>query len=264
MITSYRYLNRQISKKIKKLDKYLHDKATYDEFIDIKQGETLIKLFLILMKKDSNIDIICIPNIGSYYSKLSDSMRSTLIIELSNNMESDYIMSIPINMKDELNKCKKKKKQFIIITLLINFRGVFEHLNVIIIDLYNNTIERFEPYGQSLPTISNYRLYEKIIYNNLIYFKNNYLDSKFKYIYPSEISPVIGIQSKAEFTEKGRKCKCLHNLCLIWSIMYLHLRILNPHLKPDKIVKILLDYSMDELKDISYKYIKFIKNTLKQ
>ena len=46
--------------------------------------------------------------------------------------------------------------------------------------------------------------------------------------------------------------------------MYLHLRILNPHLKPDKIVKILLDYSMDELKDISYKYIKFIKNTLKQ
>ena len=46
--------------------------------------------------------------------------------------------------------------------------------------------------------------------------------------------------------------------------MYLHLRVLNPNLKPNKIVKILLSYSIDKLKELAFKYIKFIKDTLKK
>ena len=261
---SYFKLNRQISKKINKLEKYLNTEATYSEFVELKHLETLVNFFLILMKRYKNMDIICIPNIDLAIFDYPN-YRSTIMIELASNIKSDYMMNVPSNIIDELNKCNKNKKQFVIIVLIIRIKErQIDHANLIIIDLYNNTIERFEPYGQSLPTIPNYTFYEKIIFNNLITFKDKYLGKKFKYIGPSEISPLYGIQSKVEFTEEGKKHISLRDLCLIWSIMYLHLRVLNPHLKPNKIVKILLNYSIDKLRELTYKYIKFIKDTLKK
>ena len=261
-MNNYYKFNRQIAKKINKLEKYLNIEATYNEFIEIKYLQTLINFFLILIKRYKNMNIICIPNIGISSSN-NKNYRSTFIINLQSTMKIDYIMDIPNNMQNELDKCNKNKKQFVIVVLAIIIKEIMlEHANIIIIDLYNNTIERFEPYGQSLPMIPNRIFYEKIIYNNIIIFKDKYLGKNFKYIRPAEISPLYGIQSKVEFTEEGKKYTKLRDLCLIWSIMYLHLRVLNPNLKPDKIVKILLNYSFDKLQELAYKYIKFIKDIL--
>ena len=121
-------------------------------------------------------------------------------------------------------------------------------MNVVIIDLFKKTLELFEPHGYiETPSTDNVnRVFPKIM-------KRLDLDD-FKFIPPSNLSPRLGIQSKGD-------SYC--GMCLTITMMYLHLRILNPDIKQTKIVKHLLSYNSKKLKELILRYARHVERTLK-
>ena len=67
------------------------------------------------------------------------------------------------------------------------------------------------------------------------------------------LSPKVGIQINSD-------SYC--GMCVTISMMYLHMRILNPDIEPKKIVQHFLKQSSNEVKKIILKYAKHIQKTL--
>ena len=76
----------------------------------------------------------------------------------------------------------------------------------------------------------------------------------FKYLSPQKLSPFIGVQSKAD-------AYC--GMCVTISMMYLHMRILNPNIEQTKLVKFMMKRTREKLKTMILKYAKHVENTLK-
>jgi len=164
-------------------------------------------------------------------------------------------MTIPLNLKKEIIRCSNSNR-FICVYMYVHFKNKsFYHANILLIDILNKTIERFEPHGK----------FTKFDDNHIIYLKN--FDNKFSkktleilnltdYTYISTIKylPNYGLQAKAD---------ALGGLCLTYCIMYFQLRIMNPDLDRKLLIKYLLSKSKDELLDMILRYTKFIENTLK-
>ena len=190
--------------------------------------------------------ILCVPNFilkwGNYATRAAVAyVISTKQLFISNAM----IKSI--------NKCSKNNSfRFIYFSfVLINsLDDNISHSNIVIIDLFKNTIELFEPHGHYNTETS--KIIDKLVFKKIL--KKIKLD-KFKYIPPSYISPKLGIQSKAD-------AYC--GMCITVSMMYLHLRILNPDINQKKIVKHLLSYSRPKLKEVILKYARHVEETLKK
>ena len=73
-----------------------------------------------------------------------------------------------------------------------------------------------------------------------------------KYIYlPPRFISKIGIQTKAD---------SYNGMCVIISILYFKLRILNPDLKPMNLIKKLLKLKKLDLKLLILRFAKFIEN----
>ena len=76
----------------------------------------------------------------------------------------------------------------------------------------------------------------------------------FKYLSPKDLSPYMGVQSHAD-------AYC--GMCVTISMMYLHLRILNPDISQKKLVKFLIKRDKKKLRSMILKYAKHVENTLK-
>ena len=126
----------------------------------------------------------------------------------------------------------------------------FTHANIIVIDLIKKTYERFEPYGFDRPQFEN--KIDKKFKNEIRNITGLY---NFKYISPTDISPKLGVQSKAD-------AYC--GMCVTISMMYLQLRILNPNLSQKKVVEYLLKKDRKELKSTILKYARHVEKTLKK
>ena len=159
-------------------------------------------------------------------------------------------------MDEKIKICNcKKNTRFVFINFVIiskNMENNLTHANIIIIDLYKKIVERFEPYGH---TSDNKKLSDKIdkIIRSKFFKKLNLFD--YSYISPSKISPRLGIQSVAD---------SYNGMCITISMMYLHLRILNPDIKPYKLVNYLLSKPKKKLKKMILQYAKHVEVTLKK
>jgi hypothetical protein len=126
---------------------------------------------------------------------------------------------------------------------------------MIIIDQVNQTIERFEPHGHHLSFDKNKKILKGIdskFDNKLL----SYLGlKKYTYVSPVDISPKKGLQLKADAYD---------GMCLTYSMIYLQLRIMNPDVDQEDIIKYLMKKSKAELYDIVLRYAKFIEDKLKE
>jgi hypothetical protein len=267
-----------MSNKYKKLHAELVDKydrntdalISLDEYLDIEiskgpradegnidytynSSENIYNYFLILFKKIKYFKIMCIPNVTIKYFKAI--IRAATAYNIVTNE-----IYIPNKVKNEITKCSKKANhRFIFFTFIVILtkKDTMTHANMIIIDLYKKTVERFEPYGKSMGFQEYYK--ERKIKSNIDKSVKEYIMpafglDKFKYLSPTDISPNIGIQ---------RITDAYCGMCVTISMMYLHMRIMNPDVEQRKIIKYFTSMSKSELKKKILKYARHVERKLK-
>jgi hypothetical protein len=196
--------------------------------------------------------LVCIPMVGKGW------MQAFLKVHFFKGLSTKSMDSLKpvdsVNSKDkfisEIDKCMKHR--IVPINLEIIVPGAGTHANVIIIDSRKKTVELFEPHGNrsntsELESIS--RAYYKVS-KNVERFFSRYLPD-FKYIPPSSYEPKEGLQGRLD---------AFSGLCVTWSILYLHYRVLNPDVPPKKLVNY-LDKKMT--KQTLLRYTKYVEGVLK-
>jgi len=236
---------------------------TIDEIVEIFEptdktmGNTLKMVIFIKYLADTNIiDCVEIPKykpLGIGYEKyeLTKKLVGTVILN-GDNSKNLY------PTKEELVEyVGKSKKQYMFFNLgLIKIKDIeIGHSNVIIIDKKREIVERFEPHGK-MECFDDEYVDNFIVDNFVIPLKS--LSDKYKYVYPLDYCPLIGPQSKQKLSTKNKK----GSFCVTWSILYLHIKFINPELSSNKIVDYLIDKSPDELQNLIERYQTFIDETI--
>jgi len=166
---------------------------------------------------------------------------------LYNYKTNDTNLNTDIYVK--FTECIKSGKRFIYILLLIKN---FFHVNLLLVDTKTKTFERFEPegYTNKEPVAS--------VNNKIDDFSKKILEylelKKYKYISPKDLYNGPGIQQKVGLD--------YNDTCLPICMMYLHMRIINPDVKPQKIIKYFLKKPKEELENKILKYIKYMERKL--
>ena len=217
---------------------------------DYQDSDNIVNYFLIVLRKLKKYKIFCVPN---FEVRFKDYVHRTALVINTTTEEITYGR----NMRESISNCESKKPRFIFFNMILRFKyKQMTHANMVVIDLKNKTLERFEPQGETY-FFSEDSLEENEHVNNLIekvVMKDLGLNN-FKYISPKNISPFQGVQSHAD-------AYC--GMCVTISMMYLHLRILNPDIKQIKLVKFLINRPKEKLKSMILKYAKHVEETLKE
>jgi len=189
--------------------------------------------------------IVCMP------SFLTRHNSSVIRNAINYNNTYDFLL-IDEQITNEIEACKSKRFVYIILTIMEDMYN-FGHSNMLIIDNYKNTIERFEPYGESFFNGKNVnkRIDKKFSKKLLAELNLN----NFSYISPTKISPKIGLQSKADAYD---------GLCVTYSLIYLQLRLMNPDINQKIIIKYLLSKKKNQIISIILRYAKFVEQKLKE
>ena len=218
--------------------------------------DNIFNFFDILMKKDKNIkEVLCIPDVGRKW------MRSFLKV----NLNKDDLNTSELMMKnvkpvdpevsiDLFNQMIKKcKKRIIAVTVQLIVEGKpGTHANMLVIDAKKKTVELFEPHGKrseqtTMDSLEGaYNISDKLLKK---YFEKFF--SEYKYISPKDYLPSYGFQAKID---------AYNGLCVTWSTMYLHYRVLNPDSNSKEITK---HIKKKVNKDFLLKYAKYIEETVK-
>ena len=149
-------------------------------------------------------------------------------------------------------------KQFIVIPLGIEVANG-SHANIIIIDIVNNTIERFEPNGIHFPRGFYYNpdLLDNILDNKIINLFKKAGFINFKYMKPSNFLPIIGFQMLE--TIEDSKCNKLsdpNGFCAVWCVWWAEQRLLFPTIEP----KILAVELINRIKLANKSFKNIIRN----
>ena len=197
--------------------------------------------------------LVCIPNIGSGW------MRSFLKVHFFRGIKGSKAMESvkPVDSDNSKNKFvseieKCMRHRLVPINLEIIVPGAGTHANVIIIDSHKKTIELFEPHGNrssesELESIS--RAYFKVSKNVQQFFSMYFPD--YTYIPPSKYEPKDGLQARLD---------AFSGLCVTWTILYLHYRVLNPDIPPKELISYL---DKKVTKNVLLRYTKYVEDVLK-
>jgi hypothetical protein len=205
----------------------------------------IFNFFTILSNYYNFNEIICIPK---FVLKFRQYIDMTSIIYFTDSKE----FVIPVKLKENILKCSKKTIRFIYCTFMIDSlknKGI-NHANILILDLYKKTLERFEPYGHSSHKYENeinLAIRERLM--KIINLED------FTYLSPLDISPVIGPQSKAD---------AYGGMCITFCMLYLQLRLMNPDTNQKELIEYLSNKNKHNLKKMILKYAKFVEITLKK
>jgi hypothetical protein len=222
-----------------------HYQKYYNTFAFIKK----------VINRDDNLNkMVCIPKTSdSWLQSFMKVHFFTGIDSIKSHLDSvkpvDPFVSKEIFM-NELNKCMVKR--LVPISLEIIVPGAGTHANVILIDTKKKTVELFEPHGarsneSELESIS--RAYFKVSKNVHKFVRMNL--PEFTYIPPSKYEPEDGLQVRLD---------AFSGLCVTWSILYLHYRILNPDLHPKKLIHYL---ETKFNRKILLRYTRYVEEVLK-
>jgi len=224
-----------------------HYQKYYNTFAFLKE---------IIKKNKKLMRLVCIPDVGKGW--MQSFLKVHFFKGLSTNNSLKSIGSLkPVDSANskhkfitEIEKCMEHR--LVPINLEIIVPGAGTHANVIIIDSVKKTVELFEPHGNrgnksELESIS--RAYFKVS-NNVKKFFSKFLPD-FTYIPPSKYEPKEGLQARLD---------AFSGLCVTWSILYLHYRVLNPDVTPKKLINYL---DKKVTKNVLLRYTKYVEDVLK-
>ena len=145
----------------------------------------------------------------------------------------------PTDFENKVNKTLKDSNiKFIIISLAIELSNG-SHANILIWDIKNKNISRFEPHGANNPNQFNYN--ENLL-DDLLRNKFTCFDNSLEYIKPKEYLPIIGFQ-KFEMME-NEKCTKIgdpNGFCAVWCVWWVDMRLKYANIDQKKLVKKLMD-----------------------
>ena len=153
---------------------------------------------------------------------------------------------------DLVKTCQNKNKRFFMLSVALIVPGKpGTHANMVVIDLKKKTAELFEPHSKRTEQstldslVGAYKISDDLLRD---LFKKILPD--FKYISPQDYLKTWGLQGKKD---------AYGGLCVTWTAMYLHYRILNPNVSREEIINHLDTLS----KNFLLKYVKHIEETIK-
>jgi hypothetical protein len=160
------------------------------------------------------------------------------------------IYYIPKFLKKAINNSNKKYVDFIFINLgLITENN--NHANILIYDINNNSIERFDPYG-------NWKINDvDQLDNTLKKLFSNIINHKIKYIRPQDYLKVNSFQAISDEDNKfKKKFGDPDGFCLAWCYWYLELRLKNKGIDQ----KILVEKAIKKINRTEDSFLIHIRN----
>lgn len=124
---------------------------------------------------------------------------------------------------DDIITKKMNEYNFLVIPIGI-ITSVGNHANILLWDIKNNTIERFEPNGSNFPTGLNYN---PILLDSLLENKFKQINKKIIYHEPFKFLPNIGFQKIESIEIKKCKIGDPNGFCGVWCIWWIYQRMIN-------------------------------------
>ena len=256
-IVSYckEYIREMITTMKRSIPQYLEINLNIDSgiFKDgcFYTGSTIDILFgmIYLYKEYPQLDLILEypltenKELESYYGKLGINYNYKLDfsnIEIIWSFQKIiFLTNFDSIFLDKINKSENMDKKCIIIPLGIEV-ATGSHANILIIDIINRTIERFEPNGKNAPRGFNYN---SVLLDNILASKFANLLPEYQYITPCMYLPDIGFQLYE--TLEDEKCKKIgdpNGFCAVWCVWWADQRISNIDIPPKKLVEELIKH----------------------
>jgi hypothetical protein len=250
-------------KLFEKLEEYKEPKndinLTIDEYSHYTIFQATFKdvgIFSIYLS-DTYSDLL-VPNLQSYQLKnitfddtfpFSDSIIKKEPIFpwiISYHNENEYYIHPYLN--NIINATRRNgNKRFAYIFLSLIYEKVL-HANLLVYDLKNMTVERFEPYGNTMQLDGSI---DEILEEELTW------NTGLKYIKPEDYLPVAGFQTVSDENNLiNKKSGDFGGFCLAWCLWYLETRMKNP----DVSSKILVDKIINKISKLDYKFSEYIRN----
>lgn len=250
-------------KLFEKLDEYIEPKneinLTIDEYSHYTIFQATFKdvgIFSIYLS-DTYSDLL-IPNLQSYQLNniifddtfpFSDNIIKKEPIFpwiISYHSENEYHIHPYLNNLINANR-RNGGKRFAAVFLSLIYDRLL-HANLLIYDFKNMTVERFEPYGNTMGIDGDIDdiLEEELTWNTGL-----------KYIKPDDYLPVAGFQTVSDENNIiNKKSGDFGGFCLAWCLWYLETKIKNP----DVSSKILVDKVINKISKLDLKFSEYIRN----
>jgi hypothetical protein len=162
-----------------------------------------------------------INDIGYVQTLISNSIKYPMLYPLNIYWINEFNYMIPYNLIDAIKNSINIGKKYIIIR--INIIGETLHANILLIDLINKRILRFEPQGGI--NINSYDYLDDILKN---LFLNNQDFKEYKYFRPIDYEPINGFQSLSQETNEYNIRKGdINGFCVAWCTWWIEFYIKN-------------------------------------
>lgn len=177
------------------------------------------------------------------------------VIVWKNNENYFFSPYIIQGIHETLNKFPTTR--FILLKLTIISNAYSNHANIIIMDIKNKYVERFDPYGV-VPFVKGPE-----IDNLMESFFSEYFPT-FKYLSPSKIINSISFQIFSdERNEKNHIENDPNGFCVAWCLWYLETRIKNINIYPKSLIKrtvVQINKNETKFKDYIRNYANYLDN----
>ena len=228
---------------------YVHRNGFQAKFKDVS-------LYCIYLK--SKYKTIYLPTIENY--KISSNLGRFDITYPDNFLEENLIFPWMVIYEDQnlywihnsLNNLinaerRSNKYDFAYCFLSVKYEETF-HANIIIYDFIHLTVERFDPFGNTVDTDSNL---DNILEEELTW------NTGLTYLKPSDYMPYSGFQDISdELNPYNQKLGDFGGYCLAWCIWYFEHRIMNKKIKSKDLVSKLLK----KLSELEISFSEYIRN----
>lgn len=231
---------------------YMHGNLFQSKFKDISM------IIINIKEKYKNLYL---PNIDDYSLKnLNTSDNITLnwpdsIFEISpifpwivcyDNEDKFWIHN---NLNNLINSTRRDKKHdFAMVYLSLTVDKVGLHANILIYDFNRMTVERFDPYGN---TVYFDRKLDEVLEEELCW------NTGLTYLKPSDYMPVAGFQTISdELNPLNQKSGDFGGFCLAWCTWFLEHRIKNQKVNQKELVKKIIK----KLSMMNITFMEYIRN----
>nr|QFG74764.1 MAG: hypothetical protein [Megaviridae environmental sample] len=214
------------------------DTAIFGKYLSNKYE----KLYFPILNKKAEVDMLQYTGLMLPADMLKDNLNFPWMI-IWNDVDNYFI-------HPHLNKLIKKNKDnyeygFVYLSLILPNGGL--HASLIFYDFKNKSIERFDPYGNTMGLDSEM---------DTILEKELKIDN-YEYIIPSRYLPVAGFQTISDENNLlNTKFGDFGGYCLAWCLWYIEHRLLNKNINR----KVLIRKTLNKFYTNKYKPMEFIRN----
>jgi len=201
-------------------------------------------------------DVILFKNLYSAFDNSICPFKSVYITDYFITLDFvNFTYKIPEVLYESIKRCKLSNTRFYIIPLRLNLNYKSAHSNLIIVDNQSATIEFFEPHGNKFNGTTyelpyNIEKHIKVLINKLFPYRS--LFYTFKNV---QNSCPKGLQAKQNSIDSNS------GHCLAWSLLFIHLRILNLFYDTTYIIDYLHKNTPEQLDRYIRRYIGYLENT---